>query len=64
MQMVSKRKYVMMDNFKLYGSIIERVESYPYLGLLLNQNGKFVITKKKLAEQGQKALYALYRKIM
>jgi hypothetical protein len=45
-----------MYEFKLYGSNIEIVESYSYLGLTFTYNGKLTLVKKKLAEQAQKAL--------
>ncbi len=49
--------------FNLYGTNIEIVSSYSYLGILFNYNGNFTIARKKLSEQAQKALYALYRKL-
>jgi hypothetical protein len=55
-----KRKGRQQYEFKLYGSNIEIVESYSYLGLTFTYNGKLTLVKKKLAEQAQKALYALY----
>lgn len=57
-----KRKGGQQYEFKLYGSNIEIVESYSYLGLTFTYNGKLTLVKKKLAEQAQKALYALYSK--
>lgn len=43
-----------------YGNVvIEQVDSYVYLGVLLHRNGKFNHTQKKLADQGSKALYNL-----
>lgn len=58
----SKRKFIPNQNFLLCDSNIEIVESYSYLGLLFSYNGKFNMAKKKLVEQAQKAVYALYRK--
>ena len=55
-----KRKGRQQYEFKLYGSNIEIVESYSYLGLTFTYNGKLTLVKKKLAEQAQKSLYALY----
>jgi len=43
-------------------SNIEIVESYSYLGLTFNYNGKFTHAKKKLSEQTQEPLCALYSK--
>ncbi|XP_071136947.1 uncharacterized protein [Mytilus edulis] len=59
----SKRKSKMDFDFILDGTSLEIVDSYTYLGLLLNYNGSFVCAKKKLVEQSQKALFAVYTKI-
>ena len=58
-----KRKGRIDDEFKLYGSNIEIVDSYSYLGIEFNFNGKFLLARKKLANQAQKGLYALYGKV-
>ena len=60
----NKHKYnntLVNSKFKLYGSNIEIVESYSYLGLTFNYKnyGKFTLAKKKLAEHAQKAVYSL-----
>ena len=57
-----KRKGRQQYELKLYESNIEIVESYSYLGLTFTYNGKLTLVKKKLAEQAQNALYALYNK--
>ena len=57
-----KRKGGQQYEFKLYGSNIEIVESYSYIRLTFTYNGKLTLAKKKLVEQAQKALYALYSK--
>lgn len=59
----SKKKVRHNQNFKLYGENIEIVDAYSYLGILFNFNGSFCKARKKLVEQAQKALFALYRKI-
>ena len=59
----SRKKLQKHNEFEIYGSNIEIVDSYSYLGLLFNYNGKFTCARKKLTEQAKKALYALYRKI-
>jgi hypothetical protein len=41
---------------------VEVKDSYTYLGLLFNYNGNFCQGRKKLVDQAQKALYALYIK--
>ena len=59
----SKRKYKTNVNFKIYGNNIDVVDSYNYLGILFNYNGTFCTARKRLLEQSNKALYALYKKI-
>ena len=46
----------------LNNEIVEVMDSYTYLGLLFNYNGNFCQGRKKVVDQPQKALYALYRK--
>ena len=36
---------------------IEVVDSFTYLGVLLNYNGKYNVLQNKLAEQGRKAVF-------
>jgi hypothetical protein len=38
-------------------------DSYSYLGVIFNYNGNVCTARKKLLDQANKALYALYRKI-
>ena len=59
----SKRKVRQSCTFKLFGSDLEIVDSYCYLGIMFSYNGSFKIAKKKLFEQAQKSLYGLYTKI-
>ena len=59
----SKRKVKSNPNFRIHDQTIEIVDSYSYLGILFNYNGSFGNARKKLVEQSQKSLYALYRKI-
>jgi hypothetical protein len=42
---------------------IEIVDSFTYLGVLLNYNGKYNVLQNKIAEQGRKAVFALRRSI-
>jgi hypothetical protein len=44
---------------KLYGSDIEIVTFYSYVGLTFNCNGKFTLAKKKLSEQAQNILFTV-----
>ena len=59
----SKRKYNNKKDFLLNNEEVEAKDSYTYLGLLFNYNGNFCQGRKKLVDQAQKALYALYIKI-
>ena len=42
---------------------MEYTDCFSYLGVIFYYNGSFVHTKKKLVEQAQQALYAVYYKI-
>ena len=43
---------------------IEILQEYEYLGILLEQSGSFVVAKKHIADQANKALFSLLRKIL
>ena len=58
-----KEKTRNLPIFKLFNQNIQIVDSYSYLGVNFNYNCSFVNNKKKLVDQAQKAMYALYRKI-
>ena len=58
-----KRKEKGNLNFRLCNQSIEILDSYSYSGVVFNYNGSFCTAKKKLLEQAQKSLYALYTKI-
>ena len=45
------------------GTRIDVVNSFTYLGIILNYNGKFTVTQKHVADQGRKALFALFKHI-
>ena len=47
----------------IYDKIIDIQDSYSYLGIVFNYNGNFCTARKKLLEQAQKSMYALYKKI-
>ena len=49
--------------FTLSNEVIEIVDSYSYLGLVMNHNGSFVKAKSKLMDQARRALFAVYRRI-
>jgi hypothetical protein len=59
----SKKKVGQNQSFKIKGQNIEIIDSYCYLGMLLNYNGNFCTARKKITEQTHKALFAVYRKI-
>ena len=43
------------------GSKVDVVDKFTYLGVVLNFNGKFSVTQKHMAEQGRKAMFALFK---
>jgi len=47
------------EHFYYSGKELDIVNSYVYLGMLLNSNGKFLQTQKRLAQQGGKAMSSL-----
>ena len=59
----SKKKYKTNVVFKICGPVIALQDSYSYLGVIFIDNGHFFTARKKLLDQANKALYALYRKI-
>lgn len=59
----SKRKFRPDVKLKLNGKELDYTDTYSYLGILFQYNGSFNAAKKKLVEQSQKALYAVYYKI-
>lgn len=59
----SKRKFRPNVKLKLNGKELDYTDTYSYLGILFHFGGSFNTAKKKLVEQAQKALYAVYYKI-
>jgi hypothetical protein len=59
----SKRRYKAQRSFKLYDENIDIVDSYTYLGVVFNYNGNCCTAKKRLIDQANKALSALYYKL-
>ena len=49
--------------FVFQNNILEVTDEYKYLGIYLGRSGSFVTAKKHIAEQANKALFALLRKI-
>ena len=49
--------------FVFQNNILEVTDEYKYLGIYLGRSGSFVTAKKHIAEQTNKALFALLRKI-
>jgi len=60
---LSKRKMKNPPVFTLNDEVIEIVDSYSYLVLVMNYNGSFVKAKSKLIDQARRALFAVYRRI-
>ena len=50
-------------SFMFESQPIEIVSEYKYLGIYFSKNGSFTLAKKKIAEQANKAVFALLRKI-
>ena len=50
-------------SFKFQNNNIEIVPEYKYLGIIFSRNGSFAAAKKHIAEQGNKVVFALLRKI-
>ena len=51
------------DTFYYNGNLVEIVNTFSYLGLLLNYNGKFNVTQKHIAAQGKKCLFGLMKEV-
>ena len=49
--------------FKFRDALIEILKEYKYLGVFLGQSGSYVSAKKHIAEQANKASFALMKKI-
>jgi hypothetical protein len=49
--------------FTLSNEVIEIVDSYLYLVLIMNYNGSFVKARSKLIDQARRALFVVYRRI-
>ena len=49
--------------FTIGTHVLEQVDDYKYLGLLFSKTGTFYKTKSQIAEQGNKTMFALLRKI-
>ena len=62
---VFRKNLRLYDYEKVYidDSLIEIVNTFNYLGLHFNYNGKYTVAEKQLAEQGRKASFALSKQI-
>ena len=58
-----KGKYKAHRSLKLYDENIDIVDSYTYLRVVFNYNGNYCTANKRLIDQANKALYALYYKL-
>ena len=45
------------------GEQLEIVNTFSYLGMLLNYNGKFNVTQKHIAVQGKTSLFCLMKEV-
>ena len=59
----SKRKSKQNFDLTLNGETLCVINSYTYLGITFKYNSSFVDARKKLVEQAQKSLFAIYKKI-
>jgi hypothetical protein len=59
----SKGRFRYDKIFKIGNTELEIVDEYKYLGLYLSKSGSFYRTKQHIAEQGNKAMFTLLRKI-
>jgi hypothetical protein len=50
-------------NFTYNGKQLTTVESFAYLGVLFNFNGKFVKAKKKLVDKARRAMFFVFKKL-
>ncbi|KAK6178526.1 hypothetical protein SNE40_013301 [Patella caerulea] len=53
--------YQKMKKWFYNGNELEIVDTFNYLGLILNYNGTFLKTQKHVADQGRKALFSVLR---
>ena len=51
------------EQFYYNGNRVEIVNTFSYLGLLLNYNGKFNVTQKHIAEMGKKSLFCFMKEV-
>jgi hypothetical protein len=58
-QKSSRYIFPVNDNFFYDNMELQIVDSYVYLGMLLQYNGKFLQTEKRLSQQGARALSSL-----
>ena len=49
------------ENWYYNGLQLETVNTFTYLGVVLNFNGKFSVAEKHVAEEGRKAVFALIK---
>ena len=49
------------ENWSYNGDDIDIVSEFNYLGVLMGLNGKFLKTRKHVADQGRKALFSILK---
>ena len=59
---ISRGRQNAIINFYLNNTKLEIVQEYKYLGIYLSKSGSFNKAKKYIAEQANKALFALIKK--
>jgi len=58
----SKRKCQQNFDFTLNGEKLDVIDSCTYLSITFKYNGSFVDARKRLVEQAEKSLFAIYKK--
>ena len=56
---VTKRQLAMANSFTFNSNVIEICKSYPYLGYLISNNGKFKLNISELYKSTSRAMYTL-----
>ncbi|MEW8542876.1 MAG: reverse transcriptase family protein [Candidatus Thiodiazotropha sp.] len=60
---ISRGRPTTRERFYFKQTELEIVREYKYLGIFLSRSGSFITTKKYIAEQANKALFSLFKKI-
>jgi hypothetical protein len=60
---ISKGRNQNNNRFKIGNEVLEEIHEYKYLGIFFTRTGSFVKTKSYIAEQANKAMFSLLKKI-